>query len=182
MPYLPIDIDGRRNCAKAAAVLHASPGDVSWALQEMWEHVWREWFAGRRESADVLSDLILMGCLGPLSENSKAPDVLVGFGFLERVPTGYRIRGAAKWLFGLEGKSRGGKAAAGNLIPGGPKRTKSAESQPSPMSQGAGECRDLSREGAETPAETQPVGRPSALTPSTQHPAPKESTPLGERM
>ncbi len=167
-PYLPVALDARKDCVKVANVLNVHPGIVSWALQEVWEQVWRDHGTGK-EGADLLGPLRLMGCLGPLGTDARAVAVLVEFGFLEAVGDRYRVRGAATWLLGLEAKSRGGKAAKGNLRQfagtrapaGGAPPTETGE-QPAQPTGSAGE---------------EPTGRGPAPSPTTQTPTPKESTP-----
>lgn len=152
MPYLPIDLDGKKNTARVGNALGVHPGIVSWGQQEMWEFVWAT-------KSDIVSDLVLDGFFGP---DPRVRQYLVAYGFLEKTDTGYRVKGAKKWLFAMEGKSRGGHASKKNLIPGGAK-----PSTAEPLTQ-----RDVgyAERVAEGVAETQPVGRPSALTPNTQHP------------
>lgn len=162
--YLPVEIDGRRKCAKAASFLNVHPGLVSWALQEAWEYAWRE-KSGGRESPDILTELELLACLGPLATDARAVETLVGFGFIESVEGGYRVRGARDWLFGQsESGSVGGKKTASlgkslrNLKQNQPKALRSD-------TEGAFGKTDESAEGSPKP---------------TQHPTPntKESKPL----
>jgi hypothetical protein len=172
MPYLPIDFDGREECERAAGVLGVHPGVLSWALQEVWLYTWRRKQAGK-ESPDILSELLLLGCLGQLGASPRTPETLVSFGFLERVGDAYRVRGAAKWLFGMEGRSRGGHAAKGNLIPGGRKTQPSQPSGPKPKTSAALGSGLGSAEGL---AEGQPVGSTSALTANSQQPKESKNT------
>lgn len=173
MPYLPIDFDGREDAEKVAAVIGVHPGVVSWGLQEAWLRAFREHQA-KRPDPDLVSELVLLGCLGPAGAHPKCIEAMVEFRFLERVGDKYRLRGAAKWLFGLEGRRRGGLASKGNLVPGGPGRKPSSAETTISSPLGSAETY------AETPAETKPVGRTSALTASSQQPAAKESTTTTE--
>ena len=167
MPYLPVDLDGKRRAEWVADSLGLPRATVVYGLLQLWEFVWRE-------KRDVPSPLYLGACLGPDERLHRA---LVEAGFLESTEAGLRVRGAGKWLLGMEGRSRGGHAAKANLIPGSRQKSRqgssrdSAESRLSASSGSLGSSRD--------PAETQPrppLGSLSALTPSTQHPAPIEAT------
>jgi hypothetical protein len=162
MPYLPIDLDGKRRAAMVAESLGLDRRLVVGGLVEVWEYVWRE-------KRDVLTLLYLSACIGP-DERLRAG--LVEAGFLEPVDGGFRVRGAKKWLLGMEGKSRGGHAAKSNLIPGA-RQKKSAESQPREV--------EAPPETLSASAESLPRASPdplsadlSALTPSTQHPTPRK--------
>lgn len=161
MPYLPVDLDAKRRAALIDSALGLPKHTAVGGLLDVWEHVWRE-------KRDVVPPLYLRACLGP---DDRLIAAFVDAGFLEPVEGGHRVRGAAKWLFGMEGRSRGGRAAKGNLIPGARQK------------KGA----DKSRENADpvipessAPAESQPrasrdpLSAPhSALTSSIQHPASK---------
>lgn len=101
--YLPLEIDGKRHAALCARALGLHPGIVLWGLSELWEHVWRT-------HEDVISDLMLDACFTP---EPRLRDALVAFGFIEKVPAGWRVRGAKRWLFGQrEAGSKGGQKTA----------------------------------------------------------------------
>lgn len=151
MPYLPVDLDAKRKAHGIERALGLPRHAVAGGLTDLWEVVWRD-------KSDVVDDLTLDEAFGP---DPRIRAALVARGFIEPADkSGHRVRGAAKWLFGLEGKSRGGKAAKANLIPG-PKAKSAEDPKPIPSA---------SAEDQPKP----PFGSPSALSPSTQHPAPKE--------
>lgn len=104
-PYLGLDLDARRKCASIALAIGMSPGDVLWALTEVWECSWRKGEA-------VLTDLELRGCTGP---NRPLIEALCDSGFLEHLPTGWRVRGAEARLNIKAAQSAAGKAHASNL-------------------------------------------------------------------
>lgn len=150
MPYLPVDLDAKRKAHGIERALGLPRHAVAGGLTDLWEVVWRD-------KSDVVDDLTLDEAFGP---DPRIRAALVARGFIEPVPeSGHRVRGAAKWLFGLEGKSRGGQAAKANLIPG--PKPKSAE-----------ESKRVPSASAEDQPKA-PLGTPSALSPNTQHPAPR---------
>lgn len=168
MPYLPFDLDAKRKAALVARATGVQTCVIGWGLLELWEHVWRQ-------KSDVVSGFDLTGCFGPVPMLAEA---LVGAGFLELAEGGYRVCGAGKWLLGLEGRSRGGHAAKENLVPGAKHRAKRPP-VPEPPPEPIGSSRE--------PAESQPIppiGSPSALSSSIQHPASRKEepppTPSGE--
>lgn len=162
MPYLPVDLDAKRKAEFVDRSFGLPRGTTIGGLLDAWEHVWRTKTA-------ILGDLYVTGCFGP---DLRVRAAVVEAGFLEPMPDGqWRVRGAEKWLFGMEGRSRGGHAAKGNLVPGS--RQKKSSAQP-------GESREP-KTILSAPAETQP--RPSrdplsahisALTASSQQPTDKE--------
>ncbi len=168
MPYLPVDIDGKRKAEEIERSLGVPRLSVVGGLVDLWETVWRSKMAGKPpEVAAVVDELAMGAAFGP---DARVRSALVAREFLEPVPGGWRVRGAAKWLFGLEGKSRGGKSAKGNL-----KRGSQPGSQP----------------GIETPMEPGSPAKPgpkpgpmpedtSRLTSRLLHPAP--STQLKEEV
>lgn len=160
MPYLPVDLDAKRKAHGIERALGLPRHTVAGGLTDLWEVVWRD-------KSDIVDNLTLDEAFG---SDQRIRDALVARGFLE--PAGeftHRVRGAAKWLFGLEGKSRGGKAAAANLLRGRGK-AKSAGAPNADLPASAGDQPETSR--------SQPPAVSPALTPSTQHPAPssKETT------
>lgn len=160
MPYLPVDLDAKRK-ADFVDKAHGLPrGSTIGGLLDAWEHVWRT-------KSDVLGELYASACFGA---DPKVRAALVEAEFLEPVDGGrWRVRGAAKWLFGMEGKKRGGQAAKGNLIPGA-RQMKAAQPRPA----------EKPEQPFSAPAESQPrasrdpLSAPhSALTASSQQPAAK---------
>lgn len=111
MPYLQLEIDGKKRIPLVARAVGISPGEVLWGLVELWEFAW---LAG----SDNVTELALSGCIGP---SEVLRDALAAFGFIERLEDGtWRVRGTDRYSKTDEARSRGGKAAAKNLIPGGP--------------------------------------------------------------
>lgn len=106
MPYLPVDLDGKRKAMDIELALNLPRFSVVGGLLELWERVWRD-------KSAMVDDIALCAAFGP---DMRLRAALVSRDFLEPWQDGlYRVKGAEKWLFGLEGKSRGGKAAAKNL-------------------------------------------------------------------
>lgn len=155
MPYLPVDLDAKRKAEFVDRAHNLPKGTTVGGLLDAWEHVWAT-------KSDVLGELYITACFG--SSPAIRAD-LVTAGFLEQLPEGqWRIRGAAKWLFGMEGKSRGGHAAKSNLVPGAKhKKPKPADEQKEPPSAPAESLPIASRDP--------PSADPSALSSSIQHPA-----------
>jgi hypothetical protein len=146
MPYLPFDLDAKQRAALIARGLGMDPRMLNGGLLDLWDHVWRT-------KQDVVSELYLVGCVGT---DQRLPSALIEGGFLEAAPNGFRVRGAKKWLFAMEAKTRAGKVRAA-----GAQRDESgrlSSTQPAP-----------SQHVLVPPSSTQP-----ALTPSIQHPAPKD--------
>lgn len=154
MPYLAVDLDGKKRFPLVAMAIGCSVGDVAWGLLELWELAWQ-----RR--SDIVTEVALKGCFG----NAGCAAALVEFGFIKSTKGGFRVLGAEKYLKVATAQSDAGKAHSGNL-----KRGNSPGSSPAPsrlplrVSPGS------------------PSGSAPALTPNTQHPAPnKPNTIAGEK-
>ncbi len=155
MPYLPLDIDAKRRLEAIERALALPRLSLVGGAMDLWETVWRE-------KSAVVDELALCSSFGP---DPRICQALTARCFLEPLGDGrHRVRGADKWLFGLEGKSRGGKASKGNLVPG-PKPKGSAEEPKEPETNPS-----ASAEAKPKP----PLGSPSALSPSS--PAPSNPT------
>lgn len=102
MAYLQVELDAKKLMGKAARAAGVSPGDVCWALMELWEYV----YSAKR---DVVGEMVLDGCLGA---NAKLREALVAFGFLESVDRGFRVRGATRYLGFSQAQAERGKARA----------------------------------------------------------------------
>lgn len=119
MPYIQYDVDAKKQVPKVARSAGMSTAEVGWGLLELWEHAWTA-------DTDVVGEVVLTGCIGPSEQLRTA---LVAFGFLERLEDGqWRIKGTDRYSKADEARSRGGKAAAGNLrrgavSPAGPRLT-----------------------------------------------------------
>lgn len=171
MPYLPVDLDGKRKAEFVDRALGLHRGTTSCGLLDVWEHVWRT-------KKDTIGDLYLSACFGT---DVRIRPALVEAGFIEALPGGeWRIRGAAKWLFGMEGKSRGGHAAKANLVPGAAHLTKKPRKVRSKRTPADEVPKELEAPvvASSAPAEGQPKASPrppsappSALTASSQQPA-----------
>lgn len=123
---------------------------IGWGLVRLWHSSWSK----KRE---VASRIGLAGVFGA-DGIDLVTAALVDAGFLDPVVDGWRVRGADTYLRITEARSKGGKAASGNLKRG----AVAAEVQPG-----------VSRESAGS----QPVNTPGSspgLPPSTEHRAPKE--------
>ncbi len=106
MPFLQYDVDAKKKVPLVARAAGLSVAEVGWSLLELWEHVW---MAG----TDVVEELVLAGCIGP---SQPLREALVAFGFLERTESGaWRVKGTDRYTKAEEARSKGGKAAAGNL-------------------------------------------------------------------
>lgn len=159
MPYLPVDLDAKRKAGEIERALGLPRFSVIGGLLEVWEGVWRE-------KSDAVDDLALGAAFGPSPQIRSA---LVARDFLEPLEDGrHRVRGAKKWLLGMEGRSRGGHAAKANLVPGAAHRQPKA---PKPKK----EASSAPAEGQPKASRTPPSAPSSALTPSIQHPAPIEA-------
>lgn len=151
MPYLPLDLDAKRLLEGIEKGLLLPRHTMVGGAMDMWEAVWRQ------KSAFV-DNITLWAAFGP---DERVVPALVSRGFLEPSPDGrYRVCGAEQWLFGMSGKSRGGHAAKGNLIPGPkPKR------QPKDSAEGKSKAKSVSSASAEGQPKD-PLGTSSALSPS----------------
>lgn len=140
MPYLPLDVDAKRKLEAIERGLCLPRHTMVGGAMDLYESVWRAKAEGKPpEVAAVVDELALGAAFGP---DLRIREAMVSREFLEPVDRGWRVRGAAKWLFGLEGKSRGGKAAKGNLkrgsqpgaLPGNPETSRpDSPAQPGPM-------------------------------------------------
>jgi len=156
MPYLALDLDAKRKCGMIARAIGLSPGEVCWGLLELWEFAWRE-------KRSQVNGIELRACVGSHGELTAA---LEQFGFLESNAEGWRVKGADRYLVIREAQSEAGKKHAGNLKRGAEKPARLA-----------GESRGSEEEPSRvSPGSTSGSTREAfpALTPSTEHRAPKE--------
>ena len=178
MPYVQVELDALKVCPDVARVTGLSDLVVTGGLVRMWAYCWE----AKTETLRPLQLAALFGC----RDAALLAEALEAFGFLEACDGGYRVRGAQRYLRVDEGRSKGGRAAAGNLIPGARQK---ARKQAAEFSAAAESQPRASREQAERSS------RPSsALTPNTEHRTPKlhkpptpfaetpHSTPLVERV
>lgn len=145
MSYIAFDLDALNVARDVGAAAGIPEERVTHGLLRMWAWCFRE-------KVEQVTTTHVLGFFG-----TDACAALAAFGFLESGGnSSWRVRGAGRYLRVAEGRSKGGQAAKGNLIPGGPKRS-------------------ASRESGSAAAESQPsthLGSTSALTPSTEHRAP----------
>jgi hypothetical protein len=87
MPFLQVDVDGKKRMPQVAKAAGLTPGDVAWGLLELWEHCW---LTGSPEIADE----IVGGCFGSSDAIRKA---LVAYGFLEANGNGWRVKGTDRY-------------------------------------------------------------------------------------
>lgn len=133
MPYLPLDLDAKRKLEGIERGLGLPRHAMVGGAMDLYESVWRAKGEGKpAEVASVVDGLTLDAAFGP---DPRIREAMVAREFLEPVEQGWRVRGAAKWLFGMEGKSRGGKAASGNLNRGNqPGKSRVPAGRPTPPS------------------------------------------------
>lgn len=106
MPYLQVDLDGKRKWPLIAAGLGVHEGFVAKGFLDLWEMCWRD----KTDSVGTLNLELYFGAKG-----ERVAELLCHFGFLEPAAGGFRVRGADKYLRIAEARSAGGKKAAGNL-------------------------------------------------------------------
>jgi hypothetical protein len=110
MAHVQLEFDAIGKAHSVAALVGLPPPQVTGGLCELWAHCWKE-------KTDVAAGIVIEGIFA--SSHARLIDALLAFGFLEKVPYGYRVRGAEKYLRiqqSIEnGRRRGGLAAKGNL-------------------------------------------------------------------
>lgn len=157
MPYLPLDLDAKRKLEAIERGLGLPRHTMVGGAMDMWETVWRQ------KSAEV-DNITLWAAFGP---DDRIVPALVSRGFLDPIVEGkFRVCGAPEWLFGMKGKSRGGHAAKGNLIPGARHKKKAARTKEVGVS---AEKPDRPETVLSASAESQPrplLGSFSALSPN----------------
>jgi hypothetical protein len=145
MPYLAFDLDAMDKAANLARAAHITEEMAIAGLARMWRHCWQE-------KTDEVDGTAIEGFFG--TDTSKA---LVSFRFLEARQAAFRVRGAERYLRISEARSKGGKKAKGNLIPGPHKGDPAGDSAGGP----AGEEPEAQPEKSS--------GSPPALTLSIEH-------------
>ena len=121
-PFIPVELDALNQVPAVARAAGVEDARITHGLVTLWAHCFR-----RKE--EQVNAIQLRGFFG-----ADVGEVLVAFGFLAP-PTGadYRVRGARRFAATAEARRRGGLAAKGNLIPGGPRALDPAEVQPTPQ-------------------------------------------------
>lgn len=156
MSYIAFELDA----LNAAPAVARSSGVVEEVIIAGLVRMWAWCF---REKTDTITADQLRGHFG-----ADVAPALVAFRFLEPQGGGWRVRGAQRYLRINEGRSKGGKAASGNLKRGKRKPGGKPEESPGLVPATAGE---------------QPESSPGSLpalhrAPSTEHRAPlKDSAP-----
>jgi hypothetical protein len=117
--YLQVELDALNIAPQLGAACGISPAIAWYGLNNLWARCFRE-------STDQINNLMLRGFF----EGVDVGETLEAFGFLEKSETGWRVRGADKYLRVKEaqkaGRIKGGLAAKSNLIPGA-RQKKSAQ-------------------------------------------------------
>jgi hypothetical protein len=116
--YLAFELDALKkvpDCARSACLAEEKLG---YGLLRMWSHSWSN-------KTDRIKRAHLMGFFAD-ADPEKLEPALEAFDFVERGEGDFRIRGAERYLRISKGRSKGGKATKGNLIPG-PHKGKSPE-------------------------------------------------------
>ena len=170
-PYIAYELDALKLVPDIARGTGTQEHVVGYGLLRLWSYCWER-------KADRVGDIHLCSFFAGATGMGPA---LVAFGFLEAVGAEYRVRGAERYLRLSEARSKGGKAAAKNLIPGAKHRKVSpeaasatAESQPKGSREAAESQPKVSRE---QPMESSRLTIGS--TPNTEHRTPNTSkTPL----
>lgn len=103
MSYIAFDLDAFDAAESAARHAGASADAMMAGLLRLWRFCWRQ-------RTDVVTPDQLRGVFG-----IDVGPALVAFGFVAQVGTSYRVKGADRYLRIQEGRSKGGKKAAGNL-------------------------------------------------------------------
>lgn len=149
MPFLAVELD-----AVNAAPDMAQAGGIS--AEAGLAGLVRMWAWCFRKQVDQVEAAQVGGWFG--GDPARVTAALVAFGFLAHRDAGWRVRGAHRYIRLAEARRRGGLAARSNLVPGARHRK--------PNSIGS------SPEAAEKQPDVA-LGSGSALTPSTEHRAPK---------
>lgn len=163
MSYIAFELDALNVAPAVARSASVSEEVIIAGLLRMWAWCFRE-------KTDTITADQLRGHFG-----ADVAPALVAFRFLEAAGESWRVRGAERYLRISEARSKGGKAASGNLKRGAAKPEVQPEPQP-----------EVSPGSSPAPAGSQPGGSPGstpALTPSTEHRAPntrKEEAPPPE--
>jgi hypothetical protein len=175
VPYLPIDLDGKKKWPAIARGIGVE--SVAQGFTDLWEQVW----IAKKDTVTTLQLECLFGASG-----DRVGAVLAAFEFLEPMGEGlWRVRGAAKWLGVMDSRSDAGKASAarprdqkGRLLssrrPTGVQQT--SNGTPADIQQ---DTQNIQHPSNTHPAPVQqvldpPSSKTPALTPNTQHPTPKQ--------
>lgn len=169
MPYIRVDLDGKKKWPLIAQGLAVPRGNVAAGFTDLWELVFNE-------KSDLVSILQLECLFG--ADGNRAARILVSFGFLESQPdTGlFRVCGAKDYLrvgdAVVEGAKKGGEATA----KGGKSLKNLKQNRPSPIPEAP----------QNTEASPKPRRAPTEALPNSLHQSPntnhqtKEKTLVGK--
>ena len=149
MPYLQLDLEAKHRIPKVARALGFSEGVVAWGLLELWDYCLREKVRHIRTAQ-------LPGFFG--GDAGGVATALSAFDFLEQEEgTSWRVRGLSRYSRAQEARSKGGKAAIGNLVQftrlkpaENPKQAENDQKSPAAPGESAGNQPDIS--SGSTPA------------------------------
>lgn len=127
MSYLQFDLDALKRVPDAARAARCSEESLGYGLVRLWQYCWTE-------KVDTVTDTHISGFFGG-DDEIRVSESLVAFKFLERTPSGLRVRGADKYLRITGAQSKAGKANAKNLRRGA---ETGAEVEPEDTRGGAG--------------------------------------------
>lgn len=105
-PFIQVDLDAKKKFPLVARGLGISVAEVALAFLEMWEPC----FGGKKRTVSRVELECLFGV-----PSARSVPVLVEYGFLTPDGELFRIRGSGRYSVAAEARSRGGKAASGNL-------------------------------------------------------------------
>ncbi len=126
MPYIAFELDALKHVPDAARSAGLPEADLAYGLLRLWNYCWSK-------KTDHVSAAHLTGFFG--GDPTRVASAMGAFDFLEADLEGFRVRGAARYLRISEGRSKGGKAASKNLVPGAFHKQKAkpeAEPEPNP--------------------------------------------------
>jgi len=114
MSYIAFDLDALNVCPQVGAAAGLSAAEASHGLLQLWAWCFRS-------ETDIVRDTHLLGFF----QGRSAGPALEAFGFVERTPEGWRVRGAARYLRIKEAQREGGRKgrAASSSKVGKPGRT-----------------------------------------------------------
>lgn len=125
--FLAVELDALNKAPAAARAARVTEDVIIGGLLRMWAHCFRE----------KVSTLQPLQVAGFFSAEADMVPALVAFGFLAQGEAGaVRVKGAERYLRISEGRSKGGKAASGNLKRG-QKPSRSVSPGTSPAEAGA---------------------------------------------
>lgn len=107
MPHLAFELDALENVPATASAAGMGEGDLAYGLLKLWRFCWRT-------KTDRVDRPHLTGFF-PAEDGTRVVGALVAFNFLEAADSGFRVKGAQRYLRVNGGQSRGGHAAKGNL-------------------------------------------------------------------